>query len=175
MIKLRYFIIVIRVLIIILLYLLSVNYFHPIILIILIIIYRLIVCLLLSINTYNYMYSIIFFLIIISGLLIIFLYFASLISNEENKIKVNIFIFVMVTINLLVIIYLNNICNYRGYNTMEIGRIIDINISLFNNIYKIYNYPYNNFTFLCILYLLITLFVVIKICSIQSKSLRKLN
>nr|BCS80001.1 NADH dehydrogenase subunit 6 [Monomorium triviale] len=175
MIKLSYFMIMMGMILLMILYMLSISYLHPIMLIMLMIIYSLIICLLLSINSYNYMYSIMFFLIMISGLLIIFLYFASLISNEKNKIEINLFIFMVAILNLLIMMfYFYNMYLYTSYYMMELDKLMDINISLFNNIYKIYNYPYNNFTFLCMLYLLITLFVVIKICSVQSKSLRKL-
>nr|YP_009945171.1 NADH dehydrogenase subunit 6 [Monomorium pharaonis]QOE17534.1 NADH dehydrogenase subunit 6 [Monomorium pharaonis] len=175
MMKLEYFMGMLMIILLMIMYLMGINYLHPIILIILMIMYSLVVCLLLSINTYNYMYSIMFFLIMISGLLIIFLYFASLVSNEENKIKVNLFILNMTILNLMIMFYFMGLMKYKSYYSMEINKMIDINMSLFNNILKIYYYPFNSFTLLCLFYLLITLFVVIKICSIQDKSLRKLN
>lgn len=177
MINLNYFIIIIIFIILIILYIININinYLHPIYIIILIITYNIITCILLSKHSYRYIFSIIFFLIIIRGLLIIFLYFTSLISNEQTKFKFNLFITIRIFINFILIIILNKSFNYIWYYSIEINKLYNINTPLFHNIFKIYNYPFNNITLLCILYLLTTLIIIIKICTIKSSSLRKLN
>lgn len=176
MIKINIFFNIIIIILLTLLYIIYINYIHPISLIIILIIYRLITCILISIHSYNYIYSIIFFLIIIRGLLIIFLYFASLISNDQNTFKFKIISLINVRINFFIIIIIfNKIFKYIWYYSIELNNISLINIPLFSNIFKIYDYPFNNITLLCLLYLLISLFTIIKICSIKTKSLRKLN
>lgn len=158
-------------------YLLITNYIHPIHLIIIIILYSIIICLLISLQTYNYIYSIILFLIIIRGLLIIFLYFSRLISNDQNKLSINIYILLNIIINSLTISYYlhtNKYFLYLPYISQENSSSYKLNNNIFINIFKIYVYPFNNFTFTCILFLLISLFTIIKICRIKSSSLRKI-
>nr|YP_010341298.1 NADH dehydrogenase subunit 6 [Stenamma impar]UNZ99558.1 NADH dehydrogenase subunit 6 [Stenamma impar] len=161
------------------------NYLHPILMIILLITYTLTTCLIMSMWSFNYMYSIITFLMMISGMLIIFLYFASLISNEQFKFNMNIFLLINFIINTNIMFYLLMNWTYLTpsylsilfYNIInnENLMIYNINLNTFNNIIMIYSYPYNNLTILCIMYLLLTLLAIIKICSYKSMTLRKIN
>lgn len=176
MIKLSYLINYLIIIILIILFFINIKSSHPIFLIIILIIYSLIICLLLSIQSFNFIFSIIFFLIIIRGLLIIFLYFTRLISNEQNKFNFPPFIIFNLIINLFILsTFFFYYFKYLFYYSFEINNYIHINSPLFKNIFNIFNYPFNNITILCIIYLLITLFSIIKICSIKSSSLRKLN
>lgn len=178
MIKINYLILFFLIIILIILFTLTTRYLHPTPLILTLIIYTIIISLNLSVWSYNFIYSIILFLIIISGILIIFLYFSSLISNEQNKFSTNKYIFIRFLINIFILIYLLLTYfkfNYIKYFFKEILTINIINTPPFINITIIYKYPYNNFTLLCMLYLLISLFTIIKICSIKSISLRKLT
>lgn len=175
--KIFYIIILLLIIILRILFILSINNLHPTPFILSLIFYAILICLNISIWSYNFIYSIILFLIIIRGILIIFLYFSSLISNEQNKFYINNYIIIRFLINIIILIYLLIIYfkfNYIKYLSKEILSINIINIPSFINIIIIYKYPYNNFTLLCILYLLISLFTIIKICSIKSASLRKL-
>lgn len=159
----------------IILYIIVTNNIHPIYLLILIIIYRRIICLLISSWSYNFIYSIILFLIIVSGILIIFLYFSSLISNDQTKFKINIPLILNFFFNIIILFYLIKYFNYPLYNFNEILISFQINNNTFNNIIHIFSYPYSNITIICIIYLLLTLFTIIKICSIKTSTLRKLN
>lgn len=153
---------------------------HPVIIIITLLIYRSIICLNISIWKSNYILSIFLFLMIISGLLIIFLYFSSLISNVQFKIKINFtftFLFISNIIFFYFLININslNLSPYK-YKFHENSSIFFINKINFNNIINLYEYPLNNLTILSIFYLLISLFSIIKICSLKSiTSLRKIN
>lgn len=157
------------------------NLIHPINIILILIIFRTIICLNLSIWQSNYIYSIILFLIIIRGLLIIFLYFTRLISNEQTNFKFKNLLIISSILNLFLIINLIFIKNFYHpnlifiYNYNETHPLKSINKIKFQNILNLYEYPYNNFTILSIFYLLIALFTIIKICSIKSSSLRKIN
>lgn len=153
---------------------------HPIIIIIFILIYRSIICINISLWKSNYLYSIILFLIIIRGLLIIFLYFSSLISNEQTNFKLNKFIILSFIINFIIFLYLNFKLNLfysliKKYNFSEHNYLIKINEINFQNILYLYEYPLNNITIRSIFYLLISIFSIIKICSIKSISIRKIN
>lgn len=169
---LKFFIIII---IFIILYILITNYIHPIYLLILIIIYRGIICFIISAYSYNFIYSIILFLIIIRGILIIFLYFSRLISNDQTKFLINIPLIVRFFFNISILFYIIKYFNYSIYNFNETLIFFQLNNNIFNNIIFIFSYPYSNITIICILYLLLTLFTIIKICSIKTSTLRKLN
>lgn len=178
MIKIKFIINFLITLIILIIYILSTNNnLHPITLIIFLLLYTSIVCLIISIWKDNFIFSIIIFLIIIRGILIIFLYFSSLISNEQFKFSINFFSLRRIIFNIIILLYLSPlfISNLSSSYPMDIKPLYNINQSLFNNITKIYLYPYNNLTIICILFLLISLFLIIKICSIKSSSLRKIS
>lgn len=154
-------------------------YSHPILFIILIIIYRIIFRFTISFWKINFIYSIILFLIIIRGLLIIFLYFSRLISNEQIFLNFNIIYIFILSINF---IYLFSLIFYNKqfiinsiYLYKENEPIINLNNKIFSNIINLYVYPFNNITIICILFLLIRLFIIIKISSIKSKPLRKIS
>lgn len=162
------------------LFLISINiYSHPIISIILIILYRIVISFYISLWKINFIYSIIIFIIIIRGLLIIFLYFSRLISNEQLTLNPN---------KLLILTFLTRFSTFffnfyysKNYlsNLLRISKdnapIIHINEKIFSNILNLYIYPFNNITVICILFLLISLFTIIKISSIKSKPLRKIS
>lgn len=157
---------------------LNIKLIHPTIIIITILFYSCIITLKISIWKSNYIYSIILFLIIIRGLLIIFLYFSSLISNEQTTLKFNNFLWYSFILNFIIIISL--IINYFNLlpikqNFIETSTINLLNKKIFQNILNLYEYPLNNLTIITIIYLLLSLFIIIKICSSKSLSLRKIN
>nr|ALN11738.1 NADH dehydrogenase subunit 6 [Linepithema humile] len=156
-------------------------YSHPIMNMILIIIYSILMTLNMSIWKMNFMYSIMLFLIMISGLLIIFLYFSSLISNEQMTFILNNNKLFLLTIMLNIMFLIFNIINKKFIiltqyiKQGETNLLNKINEKMFNNILNLYTYPYNNLTIMCMMFLLISLFTIIKISSMKSKSLRKMS
>lgn len=156
----------------------NINVIHPTIIIIIILLYSCLICLKISIWKSNYIYSIILFLIIIRGLLIIFLYFSRLISNEQITFKFNKFLISSFIVNFFIILSL--IINSFHLlpikqNFIEITSIYTLNKKNFQNILNLYEYPLNNLTIITIIYLLLSLFIIIKICSSKSLPLRKIN
>lgn len=162
------------------LFLISINIrSHPIIPIILIILYRIVISFYISLWKINFIYSIIIFIIIIRGLLIIFLYFSRLISNEQitlNPNKLLILTFLLSLLTFFINLYYSK--NYL-FNLLNLSKenapLIYINEKIFSNILNLYIYPFNNITIICILFLLIRLFTIIKISSIKSKPIRKIS
>lgn len=153
---------------------------HPIPILFNIIIYRIISRIIISYWYFSYLYSILFILIILRGILMVILYFTRLISNEKNKINFNTFSILIFTLNSLIFLYLSNFNNLLFYSYTKYIRnrntsLKFINNDLFQNIYNIYWYPYNNLTILSILFLLIRLFTIIKLCQIKSSRIRKLS
>ena len=167
-------------------FIILINLFNISTIIILLIIYSLLIFINLSYWSKNYIYSIILFLTLISGLLIIFLYFTSLISNIKNNFYIKPILILTFLINTLFLFFIN-LSNFTFFSTRKFNLIffnsnishpnfiINSNKKIFENIFNLYFYPYNNFTFLCILFLLLTIFIIIKICSTKSSSLRKIN
>lgn len=152
---------------------------HPIISIILIIIYRILLRFYISFWKINFIYSIIIFIIIIRGLLIIFLYFSRLISNDQiswypNKLLILTFLinFFILSLNLT---HLKNFSFNYLYISKDNLSLNYLNEKIFTNILNLYIYPFNNITIICIIFLLIRLFTIIKISSIKSKPLRKIS
>lgn len=152
---------------------------HPILFIIFIIIYRILISLRISIWKSNFIYSIIIFLIIIRGLLIIFLYFSRLISNEQIILNINKIIFYITILNFSFIylnLYIKNLfLSNLIYKFKETSPLTNVNEKIFINITQLYTYPYNNLTIICIIFLLISLFTIIKLSSTKSKPLRKIS
>ena len=162
-----------------LIFIIILNNLHPIFLVIFLISYTLIICFLMSMWRTNYLYSIILFLIIIRGLLIIFLYFSRLISNEQNKIHWRPILLINLIINFiaLILLRLNNWPQLTLPHPLNSSPpLINLNSTPpFTNVTKIFLYPNNSITLISIFYLLIALFTIIKICSLKSSSLRKIN
>lgn len=162
------------IILIIIIILISNYHLHPIIIISLILIYSSLICIIITLWSFNYIYSIITFLIIIRGVLILFLYFTRLISNEQHK------IFFYKTISLIfiitsVLIYKSNPLFQSSQWSFNTIPLINLKNCPFQFLFKLYNYPNNYITFICILFLLISLLLIIKISSIKSSSLRKIN
>nr|YP_010872846.1 NADH dehydrogenase subunit 6 [Pheidole fervens]WGV34040.1 NADH dehydrogenase subunit 6 [Pheidole fervens] len=157
-------------------YILLINYTHPIFTLILIMIYSMIICIMMSHWSNNFLYSIMLFLIIISGMLIMFLYFSSLISNNPSKFKLNLPLLINFFFNIIIfLLMIKYFFKYPTYNFNETFNILLLNNNLFNNIIHIFSHPHSNITMICILYLMLTLVTIIKICSMKSMTLRKLK
>nr|DAC76867.1 TPA_asm: NADH dehydrogenase subunit 6 [Tetraponera rufonigra] len=159
--------------IMIMMMMMNLSEIHPTYLIILMISYSIMVCLSFSSSKENSIYSIILFMIMISGVLVIFLYFSSLISNEQSKLVYKNFLFIPLPITFMVLMF-NKYSMPMNHNE-EINSIILINDHMYSNIKMIYSMPYSNLTLKCMMYLLISLFSIIKITSIKNSSLRKIN
>lgn len=174
--KINYIILIFCLLIILIL---SIINIHPIFLTISLLIYTRLICIIISLWSFNFIYSIITFLIIIRGLLIIFIYFSRLIANEKNKIIFNIYIILSLFLNysfIIINIWFNNFKLSIPFNFWESSSILNnFNSIEFKNILIIYNYPFINITIICIIFLLISLFIIIKISSIKFGSLRKIT
>lgn len=172
--KLNLIINLIIIIIIIIIILISNFYIHPITIISLILIYSIFTCICITLWSFNYIYSIIIFLIIIRGILIIFLYFTRLISNEQQKISFYKIIFLR-SILTFIIIYKTILIYESSQWSLEKLSLLHLKNCLFQYLFKLYDYPNNYITIICILFLLISLFLIIKIRSIKSSTLRKIN
>nr|QYL70184.1 NADH dehydrogenase subunit 6 [Taxonus zhangi] len=123
----------------------------------------------------NFWYSYILFLIMLGGMLILFIYVSSLSSNQKfnfNKKNLMIYFIILIILSWITInSKMNLFMNYDMKNFMSME--IEQNFFLKMSLNKLYNMPTNQIMFLLINYLLLTLFIVVKITNIKMGPLRK--
>uniref|UniRef100_A0AAU7YU19 NADH-ubiquinone oxidoreductase chain 6 n=1 Tax=Hepialus sp. HL18 TaxID=3151657 RepID=A0AAU7YU19_9NEOP len=128
------------------------------------------------INTFWFSY--ILFLTILGGLLVMFIYVASIASNEMFKFNSNLLLFyLMIMMTMFIIILMFNNLYWLNLNiNSELlnfwNKMIFFNNENSINISKIYNSQSYFLTLMSIIYLLITLFAIIKIININYGPLR---
>nr|YP_009555381.1 NADH dehydrogenase subunit 6 [Triodia sylvina]AZU95918.1 NADH dehydrogenase subunit 6 [Triodia sylvina] len=126
----------------------------------------------------TFWFSYILFLTILGGLLVMFIYVASIASNEMFKFNLNLLMFYMMIliIMFIMILILNNLYWLNLNINMEMlnfwNKMIFFNNENSINISKIYNNQSYFLTLTSIIYLLITLFAIIKITNINYGPLR---
>nr|YP_010620301.1 NADH dehydrogenase subunit 6 [Thereuonema tuberculata]WAX37251.1 NADH dehydrogenase subunit 6 [Thereuonema tuberculata] len=142
---------------------------HPLSILVVIISQTMILAVLVSMLNMSYWFSYILFLIFLGGMLVLFIYIASLASNEIF-LKTSLFKIVKIfTIPFLAsLLLLYNSKNLFSYSIVP--QNIDINLII--NKFYIQNYL---LTLLLILYLLITLFAVVKITKFNKGPLRSMK
>nr|YP_002265546.1 NADH dehydrogenase subunit 6 [Chaetosoma scaritides]ACF35105.1 NADH dehydrogenase subunit 6 [Chaetosoma scaritides] len=118
----------------------------------------------------SFWFSYILFLIMIGGMLILFIYMTSIASNEKFKYSNKLTIMFM-TMNLMLIssIILDNY--FINMLNSEMINFIKINSSFTMN--KFINLPSSIIFYLLIIYLLITMIAVVKICLTNKGPLRQ--
>nr|AZL93215.1 NADH dehydrogenase subunit 6 [Eupelmus sp. ZJUH_2016012] len=130
----------------------------------------------------NYWFSYITFLILIGGLMIIFLYFTSFISNSKFFINWDLMKFIPFK-NILFLMffmfyifkYQNLFPNFLNFNEIEKFTLLINNLIDLNNLMFIFlNYKFFNLM-VCMLYMLICLTFIVKICINKKFSMRKIN
>nr|YP_010934904.1 NADH dehydrogenase subunit 6 [Tassonia gloriae]WKV28895.1 NADH dehydrogenase subunit 6 [Tassonia gloriae] len=121
-------------------------------------------------------WSFITFLIIVGGLMIIFMYFTSFISNLMTSIKLNFFKNLFFK-NLLTILFF--IILFMNFNMFSIDlsyiHQFQPNKNFTNNINQNYFYSMNIMIIISIIYLLIAMFMIVKMIILNKFSLRKAN
>lgn len=141
---------------------------HPLSIGLILLIQTILRCGLSGIITKNFWFSYILFLVFIGGILILFIYIASLASNEKIKFNKTLFIKLRILITTLIIIImildknlLTNICN-----NIEITLLRNHTILIKENLLrlsKLYDKPNFIIILFIINYLLLTLIAVVKI------------
>nr|ALO70452.1 NADH deshydrogenase subunit 6 [Coccinellidae sp. 1 EF-2015] len=120
--------------------------------------------------SYNFWFSYILLLIMIGGLLILFIYMTSIASNE--KFKFSLMMTILLPIFFIMSFFINTNLNYYLLNSfnLKMSTIFTYNLSMS----KYYNFPSLMIMMFTIIYLLITLIAVVKICKINSGPLRQM-
>nr|ASS30660.1 NADH dehydrogenase subunit 6 [Gastroptychus investigatoris] len=126
----------------------------------------------------TFWFSYILVLIFLGGMLILFIYVASLASNEKFNFNMQYFIghciFSMFLMLCCLVVDNFLISNKMIYSMNMMKTDIKFDMNLYQISY-IYNFNALSFTLFIIFYLLLTLLVVVKIMNISSKPLRLLN
>nr|YP_010555738.1 NADH dehydrogenase subunit 6 [Eupelmus anpingensis]UYR45767.1 NADH dehydrogenase subunit 6 [Eupelmus anpingensis] len=161
----------------------SYNYnFHPLFYGIILFLYTLFTLINMSLNFLNNWFSYITFLILIGGLMIIFLYFTSFISNMKISMKWS-FLKMIPFKNFMFILFIiiNLIFNFNQFmSPMKINEMNSYNFMILN-LKENYFFSFifiknkNLNIIMCMIYLLICLTFIVKICIIKKFTLRKIN
>nr|UYK52102.1 NADH dehydrogenase subunit 6 [Leptocimbex sp. CSCS-Hym-MC0166] len=123
----------------------------------------------------NFWFSYILFMIMIGGMLVLFIYITSLTSNL--KFKLNKKIFLLNFLYLLMLMYFLNYLNfYWNLNTMNFNYIEnwENNQTIKTSLKKMFSYPNYKILMIMVNYMLLTLFIVVKIVKINKGPLRKI-
>nr|YP_010274849.1 NADH dehydrogenase subunit 6 [Gerosis phisara]YP_010968390.1 NADH dehydrogenase subunit 6 [Gerosis sinica]UJV31539.1 NADH dehydrogenase subunit 6 [Gerosis phisara]WNO18702.1 NADH dehydrogenase subunit 6 [Gerosis sinica] len=154
---------------------------HPLSMGLMILIQTLLICLISGLYIYTYWFSYILFLTFLGGLLVLFIYVASIASNEmfsfplKNKMFLMIFLISILFFILIIKIkfnWLNLIFNHFEYNNFMNYLLLFINNNNNINLTKLYNEQNYLLMLMMIIYLFITLIAVVKITNIFYGPLR---
>nr|YP_009685500.1 NADH dehydrogenase subunit 6 [Scyllarides squammosus]QDM38507.1 NADH dehydrogenase subunit 6 [Scyllarides squammosus] len=123
----------------------------------------------------SFWFSYVLFLIFLGGMLVLFIYVASLASNEAFKVSLTLTTFILSTTFLasFFILFLDPILTWNNpfFDATALFASAQFQSTSFS-IFQIYNFPVSWLTLFVILYLLFTLIVVVKITAVSFGPLR---
>nr|YP_009127951.1 NADH dehydrogenase subunit 6 [Umalia orientalis]AJF14604.1 NADH dehydrogenase subunit 6 [Umalia orientalis] len=149
---------------------------HPLSMGLMLLLQTILVCLSAGVSTYSFWFSYILFLIFLGGMLVLFIYVASLASNEPFSFSLTNFgVASLLMLSLTFMVFILDPLSIPVINLTSSSSISLISISTPSFILWIYNTPSMMFTLFIILYLLLTLIVVVKITNLFKGPLRLSN
>nr|AVJ52600.1 NADH dehydrogenase subunit 6 [Tetrarthria variegata] len=138
---------------------------HPMSMGFILILQTLVIAMISGMTLNNFFFSYIITIIMLSGALVLFIYMASVASNEKFKTPINLMLMMMVM--SFVAVYINNkfypLSNYPKNNNESYGTIL---------LLKLFNSMSSLMTMMMIIYLLLTMVIVSYIASNQEGPLR---
>nr|UYA96529.1 NADH dehydrogenase subunit 6 [Syrista sp. 1 GYN-2021c] len=163
---------------------LTMKNMHPTSMLIFLVLFTTTICMKMSMIHKNSWFSYLLFLSMIGGILILFLYFVSICSNEksmlnQHELKMMLTLMFMVTSTLIMIIYFFDSFSIMGiennFNSKNF-MLTSKNWSNFNhyNSFQMYNSTYKT-TIMCMIYLLFSLYTLMKMCMKYYGPLRQMN
>nr|UXW93552.1 NADH dehydrogenase subunit 6 [Athalia sp. 'tibetana'] len=125
----------------------------------------------------SFWYSYILFIILMGGMLILFIYINSLIPNQKFNMKMSYFMWLSFFFSMIfMFIHPPHPPNANNAETMLFPLMeMETDLMLKLSMNKLYNKPTNYIMFLMINYLLLTLFIAVKIININMGPIRKNN
>nr|UYK52141.1 NADH dehydrogenase subunit 6 [Asicimbex sp. CSCS-Hym-MC0132] len=122
--------------------------------------------------TMTFWYSYILFMIMLGGMLILFIYITSLTSNLKFKFNKKFFIIMLLILSMIYLLNLNFKFNIYNLNFMNLE--METNYYFKLSLKKMFYLPNYKILLIMINYLLLTLFIVVKIININKGPLRKI-
>nr|ATF28627.1 NADH dehydrogenase subunit 6 [Peuceptyelus minutus] len=127
----------------------------------------------------SFWFSYILFITFIGGMLVLFIYVASIASNEKFQFSIKLFLIIMFLIIMMLIFSKLDFQMFNVNNIINENMNYEMNIKLVNkdimSILKMFNYPFMLMLMLTTMYLLITMISIVKITNIKEGPLRVKN
>nr|YP_010944519.1 NADH dehydrogenase subunit 6 [Chilocorus rubidus]WMB96367.1 NADH dehydrogenase subunit 6 [Chilocorus rubidus] len=147
---------------------------HPLSMGILILTQTILICLNMGFMSVNFWFSYILILVMIGGLLILFIYMTSIASNEKFLFSMKLFMMFMIILTMLILFMKMDFKTNNFFNKNILTQNIILNDNFYYSMSKFYIFPSMKILIMIILYLLITMIAVVKICKTSNGPLRQM-
>nr|YP_009863735.1 NADH dehydrogenase subunit 6 [Neilupotamon xinganense]QKE31066.1 NADH dehydrogenase subunit 6 [Neilupotamon xinganense] len=127
-----------------------------------------------GLTTYSFWFSYTLFLIFLGGMLVLFIYVASLASNEFFFLPVVSFPFILTSVMIIMVFFFLDPTPFTPLSSLPNSSINAYSSTAYTTSW-IFNTPSLYFTIFIISYLLLTLLVVVKIINLFKGPLRSIN
>nr|UQJ75141.1 NADH dehydrogenase subunit 6 [Rugitermes sp.] len=145
---------------------------HPLAMGMMLLMQTMMMCLISGLMYQSFWFQYILFMVFVGGMLVLFIYVASLASNEMFTLSTK--MMTVMTIMMLLLMTMNS--NYITINSSEtMMYTTEMSNSIITMTNKLYNLPNGNMTIFMALYLFLTLIVVVKITNVSKGPLRQTN
>nr|YP_009434148.1 NADH dehydrogenase subunit 6 [Hycleus phaleratus]APB02801.1 NADH dehydrogenase subunit 6 [Hycleus phaleratus]ATP06065.1 NADH dehydrogenase subunit 6 [Hycleus phaleratus] len=118
----------------------------------------------------NYWFSYILFLILVGGMLILFIYMTSIASNEKFNLKIELLLFLTISIFISFLVSLSNHYMSDSYTKNELTLIENFHLNF--SMIKFISFPMNLILLFMIIYLFLALIAIVKIIDRKQGPLR---
>nr|URX54029.1 NADH dehydrogenase subunit 6 [Neotermes cubanus] len=142
---------------------------HPLAMGLMLLMQTMMVCLISGLMHQSFWFQYILFMVFVGGMLVLFIYMASLASNEMFSLSTK--MMMLLTTTMMASMFI------KDWTTINMSEMMDHITTLENEITtmtsKLYNQPNGILTTMMVMYLLMTLIVVVKITDVSSGPLRQ--
>nr|AQT00509.1 NADH dehydrogenase subunit 6 [Potamiscus motuoensis] len=147
---------------------------HPLVMGLLLLIQTVVITLSTGLATYSFWFSYTLFLIFLGGMLVLFIYVASLASNEAAALSLSLVSITFITLSGYPLLFFLDPVLFSSFSNLANSSIKIYSSTAYTTSW-IFNTPSMHFTFFIISYLLLTLLVVVKIINLFKGPLRLMN
>nr|URX54419.1 NADH dehydrogenase subunit 6 [Rugitermes aridus] len=145
---------------------------HPLAMGMMLLMQTMMMCLISGLMYQSFWFQYILFMVFVGGMLVLFIYVASLASNEMFTLSTKMMLTMMI-ITLLLTMMNSNQMTINSKETTMYNTEMSNSITTMTS--KLYNQPNGNMTIFLALYLFLTLIVVVKITNVSKGPLRQTN
>nr|URX53431.1 NADH dehydrogenase subunit 6 [Rugitermes unicolor] len=146
---------------------------HPLAMGMMLLMQTMMMCLISGLMYQSFWFQYILFMVFVGGMLVLFIYVASLASNEMFSLSTKMMMAMMVMMLLLLMTTNSNQTTINSKETTIYNTEMSNSVITMTN--KLYNLPNGNMTIFMALYLFLTLIVVVKITNVSKGPLRQTN